>query len=64
LAFIGDRTVREPQVVSEKASPVLRDGRWRYSDPVAEHDWWMMPRSGVESRDQKSEIGDQGSKAK
>jgi len=49
LALIGDRTVREPQVVAEKASPVFRDGRWRYSDPVETHDWWMAGDRGQRS---------------
>ncbi|WP_207679934.1 membrane protein insertion efficiency factor YidD [Desulfonema magnum] len=41
LGFIGDRLVREPDVVAEKKSPVRINGRWRYRDPLKEHDDWM-----------------------
>ncbi|MDD5520209.1 MAG: membrane protein insertion efficiency factor YidD [Kiritimatiellae bacterium] len=43
LAMIGDRTVREPDVVANKPSPVRIGNRWCYKDTVEEHDWWMTP---------------------
>jgi putative component of membrane protein insertase Oxa1/YidC/SpoIIIJ protein YidD len=41
LALFADRGVREPDVVSERADPVVREGVWRYRDPLENHDGWL-----------------------
>jgi len=41
LALFADRAVREPDVVAARADPVVRNGVWRYRDPLAEHDAWL-----------------------
>lgn len=41
VAMIGDRLIREPDVVAEKPAPVRIGNRWFYTDAVSEHDWWM-----------------------
>lgn len=41
LAMFADRTVREPTVVAEKARPIRVSGRWRYVDPLDDHDEWL-----------------------
>ena len=41
VAMIGDRAIREPDIVAEKPSPVRIGSRWYYSDPIDGHDWWM-----------------------
>lgn len=46
IAMIGDRAIREPDVVAEKPSPVRIDRRWYYSDPLECHDWWMRRGKG------------------
>ena len=43
VALIGDRIVREPDVVTEMPAPARIGNRWFYTDTVSEHDWWMMP---------------------
>ena len=46
LAMIGDRTFREPDVVTEKLSPVRIGNRWFYKDTLESHDWWMKTKEG------------------
>ena len=42
IPMIADRFFREPGVVHRAESPVvLPDGRIRYRDPIADHDFWM-----------------------
>jgi len=41
LPMIADRSVREPDVVAARQSPVMRDGRQRFQDPLSDHDWWF-----------------------
>ncbi len=38
---MGDRFIREPDVVSAKENPVKINGHIKYSDPLSDHDWWM-----------------------
>lgn len=40
--IMADRFVREPSVVVTKEKPVVMpDGRIRYADPLADHDFWL-----------------------
>ena len=42
VPIMADRFVREPSVVAAAEKPVtMPDGRIRYADPVADHDFWM-----------------------
>jgi hypothetical protein len=54
LAFIGDRTVREPQVVADKKHPVYAEGLWHYADPLDAHDAWMESQNGSKDGNQES----------
>jgi len=39
IGFIGDRMIREPDVVAQKLKPEIIDGRVKYHDPLNEHDF-------------------------
>ena len=41
IPMIADRLVRESTVHAQGDSPVLRDGKVRYRDPLEMHDFWM-----------------------
>lgn len=48
LALIGDRAVREPDVVRAARGPVRVNGRRRYPDPLDAHDGWLGRREREE----------------
>jgi hypothetical protein len=39
IGFIGDRMIREPDVVAQKLKPVIIEGRVKYLDPLEDHDF-------------------------
>jgi len=39
IGFIGDRMIREPEVVAQKSKPVILEGRIKYLDPLEDHDF-------------------------
>jgi hypothetical protein len=43
LTIYADRGVREPDVVARKKTWVKTGSRWRYADPLDDHDWWLKP---------------------
>lgn len=43
LALTADRFFREPSVVAAAEHPVDVNGKWRYADPLSDHDWWLDP---------------------
>lgn len=43
LALTADRFFREPGVVAAAEHPVDVNGKWRYADPLSDHDWWLDP---------------------
>jgi len=40
LGFIGDRLIREPDVVAQKSKSVIIEGRVKYLDPLEDHDFF------------------------
>ena len=50
VAMIGDRTIREPDVVAEKGSPVRIGNKQFYKDSVKEHDWWMESKKNSQEK--------------
>jgi len=40
-AIMGDRFIREPDVVKYRKNPTKINGHTKYSDPLSDHDWWM-----------------------
>lgn len=44
FALIGDRAVREPDVVAARQSPVYLGGQTRYADPLDNHDGWLRKK--------------------
>lgn len=45
FSLMADRFIREPSVYDAKEKPVvLPDGRIKYADPVADHDFWMKEK--------------------
>ncbi len=41
IPMLADRSVREPDVVAARQSPVMINGRPRFQDPISDHDWWF-----------------------
>ncbi|MBU4211860.1 MAG: membrane protein insertion efficiency factor YidD [Verrucomicrobia bacterium] len=41
LALTADRFFREPSVVASAEYPVDVNGKWYYTDPLSDHDWWL-----------------------
>ena len=41
LPMIADRSIREPDVVAARQSPVTIGDRQRFRDPLSDHDWWF-----------------------
>jgi putative component of membrane protein insertase Oxa1/YidC/SpoIIIJ protein YidD len=46
VALIGDRAIREPDVVAAQADPVVINGRRFYRDPLDAHDGWLTAARG------------------
>jgi putative component of membrane protein insertase Oxa1/YidC/SpoIIIJ protein YidD len=46
IALIGDRAVREPDLVAAQADPIVINGRRFYRDPLDAHDGWLTAARG------------------